>query len=105
MALQPPGTSAPSAGSSAGLLHWLAPDTQFFKPDQISWANALGGVNDATNGSGTASPAQDWTVALDGWVATVGTTHLSNTQSVVATVDPLYPNVYLPGSQAKLIRA
>ena len=103
MMLNPP-QSQPQAGSDAGTLHWLKPDPSFYKSNQVSIATVQAAPA-GSNANGTSNtPGQDWTVPLDGWAAVVGNTHLSNTQDVVAVVDPLYPNIYLPGDQAKLIR-
>ncbi len=106
MALQPAGLN-PLDGSEAGTLHWLKPDPSYYKPDQVSWvtvSNNAAATSD-TSGNGTSSTSgQDWMVELDGWTASVGDTHLSNTASVVADVDPMYPNIYLPTDQARLIR-
>ena len=101
----PPSPSSGAAGQSAGVLHWLKPDEAFYKPDQVSWVDAVGAdaATDSADGANT-TPGQDWSVGLDGWVATIGDTHLVNSQSVVAVVDPMYPNIYLPTTQAKLIR-
>ena len=101
MMLQPPSSSA---GSDGGVLHWLKPNSAFFKPDQVSWVNVDSAISATTNNGSTTTPGQDWTVALNGWTATVGSTRLSNTQPVVAVVDPLFPNIYLPADQAKIIR-
>lgn len=97
--------SVSGAGSSAGILHWLQPDLSAYDPNQVSWITAN---NDATGGAPTVATnttgSGDWFVSLDGWVMVSGDNHLSNTKSVVATVDPLYPEMYLPADQAKLIR-
>lgn len=104
MMLLPPQASA-QAGQSAGELHWTKPDESFFNPNQVSFKTVADTSAAASNQNNTAlNTGQDWTVGLDGWIATVGSTHLSNTDTVVAVVDPLYPNIYLPGDQAKLIR-
>ncbi|KAF7796582.1 hypothetical protein EIP86_007763 [Pleurotus ostreatoroseus] len=106
MALAPPpsDSSGAGAGQSAGVLHWLKPDEAFHEPERVQWVDAV--ATDAATGSadGTSTtPAQDWSVGLDGWVVQVGSTHLVNSQSVVAVVDPMYPNIYLPANQAELI--
>lgn len=97
-----PTTPKTQSGASAGAIHWLQPDQQYYDTGSVSWKN----VDTAAAGSGNSSldTSQDWTVGLDGWTASAGNTHLSNSASVVAIVDPLYPNIYLPSTQAKLIR-
>ena len=98
--------TVPGAGSDAGILHWLQPDPSAYDANQVSWVTAN---NDAANSSPTVSNnstgSGDWFVGLDGWVMTSGNNHVSNTKSVVATVDPLYTDMYLPADQARLIRA
>lgn len=97
-----PTTPKTQSGASAGAIHWLQPDQQYYDTGSVSWKN----VDTAAAGSGNSSldTSQDWTVGLDGWTASAGNTHLSNSASVVAIVDPMYPNIYLPSTQAKLIR-
>ena len=108
MALAPPPSNvsgAAAAGQSAGVLHWLQPDEAFYEPEQVQWVDAVATDDATSSADGTSTtPAQDWSVGLDGWVVQVGSTHLVNSQSVVAVVDPMYPNIYLPANQAKLIR-
>ena len=104
MMLNPP-TIEPKDGTQAGTLHWTKPDPSFFNPDTVAFkpvvdtSSVPGDQNNSMPNTG-----KDWTVSLDGWTATVDSTQLSNTDSVIAVVDPMYPNIYLPGSQAKLIR-
>lgn len=99
-----PASGSPSRGSDGGILHWTKPDESFFDPNKVTYKTVADTSTSAGNTNGTTiNTGQDWTVGLDGWIATVGNTHLSNTDTVVAVVDPLYPNIYLPGDQAKLI--
>ncbi|KAJ3553899.1 hypothetical protein NM688_g3373 [Phlebia brevispora] len=99
-------SSAPvdGAGTSAGVLHWLQPDPSAYDTSKVSWLNA---TNDAAGGVPTVDTnttgSGDWFVSLDGWVMNAGNNHVSNTQSVVATVDPMYTEMYLPADQARLI--
>ncbi|GJE94186.1 acid protease [Phanerochaete sordida] len=99
-----PASGSASAGTDGGILHWTKPDDSFFDTSKVTYKTLADTSSSAGNTNGTTiNTGQDWTVGLDGWVATVGNTHLSNTDTVVAVVDPLYPNIYLPGDQAKLI--
>lgn len=106
MMLNPlPTQGSPVVGSDGGILHWSNPDSSFFDPNQLTFKTVASTSSSSSNSNGTTlNTGQDWTVELDGWIATVGNTHLSNTEAVVSVVDPLYPNIYLPGDQAKLIR-
>jgi hypothetical protein len=103
MALQPP-TPKVKSGDEAGVLHWLKPDPSFYHTDQTTFTPVQLPKDTAQSQANSSSVAHDWSVALDGWQFVIGTTHLSNTESVVAAVDPLFPNIYLPANEAKLIR-
>ncbi|PSR83441.1 hypothetical protein PHLCEN_2v5713 [Hermanssonia centrifuga] len=97
-------TPVSGASSSAGVLHWLQPDPTAYDTSQVSWVtvnNSSAGFT-PTDSTGT-SGAGDWFVGLDGWVMNSGDDQLANTKSVVATVDPMYTDMYLPADQAKLI--
>lgn len=87
-----------SAGDP-GTLHWLQPDDSAYDPAQVQWKEA-GTLAGATSSNTTG----DWYVSLDGWVLVSGDNHISNSKSVVATVDPMFTDMYLPQDQAKLIR-
>lgn len=90
-----------TASGDPGTLHWLQPDESAYDPSKLVWTDAGPPQDPApfANSSG------DWYVGLDGWVFTSGDNHVSNSKSVVATVDPLYTEMYLPQDQARLIRA
>ena len=101
-------TSAPvnGAGDPAGILHWLMPDSNAYDVSKVQWTTAN---NDASTGnlptvSTNGTGAGDWIVGLDGWVMNSGNNHVSNTASVVGTIDPAYTDLYLPADQARLIR-
>ncbi|KAI0089296.1 aspartic peptidase domain-containing protein [Irpex rosettiformis] len=87
----------------AGILHWLQPDSSAYVPSQLVWKTVNNSISTQLPVSGNATSGADWFVDMDGWVMTAGTNHLSNTQGFIASVDPLYPAIYLPASQAKLI--
>ena len=82
-----------------GTLHWLQPDTSAYDQSQVSWVDA-----GASSGSPPLNSTGDWYMSLDGWVLNAGDNHVSNSRSVVATVDPMYSDLYLPHDQATLIR-
>ena len=82
-----------------GMLYWLQPDTSAYDPAKVVWMNAgQAPSNVSSNSSG------DWYVSIDGWVLRAGNNQVSNSKTVVATVDPLYTDLYLPQDQASLIR-
>lgn len=82
-----------------GMLHWLQPDTSAYDPSKVVWMNAgAAPSNVSTNTSG------DWYVSIDGWVLRAGNNQVSSSKTVVATVDTLYTDLYLPQDQAALIR-
>ncbi|THH30379.1 hypothetical protein EUX98_g3807 [Antrodiella citrinella] len=112
MNLNPPtGGSQNSGGGDVSLfdggnLDWLQPDPSKYDTNQVQWksvSNAVtgGGANVTSN----STAAQDWTVSLDGFVFVDGDNKVQNTQSVVGQVEPMYPNLYLPLSEANLIHA
>lgn len=105
MMLKPP-TIEPKDDAQAGTLHWTKPDSSFFHSDKVVFKSVVDASSAPANQNSTGTPdtGKDWTVSLDGWIAAVDSTHLSNTGPVIAVIDPLYPNIYLPGSQAKIIR-
>jgi hypothetical protein len=95
-------TSMATPAGDPGMLHWLQPDTTAYDPSKVAWMNA--GTANSSSASMSTSTSTDWYVSLDGWVLDAGDNHVSNTRSVVATVDPLYSDLYLPQDQASLIR-
>ncbi len=94
------------AGSAAGVLHWLQPDPSAYDSSKLSWATAINGttagfptVSSNTTGAG------DWFLNFDGWMMSSSINSISSTNPILATVDMLYPEIYLPADQAVLIRA
>lgn len=82
-----------------GTLHWLQPDDSAYDQSKLQWMDAGPPQGSAPFANSTG----DWYVSLDGWVLVSGNNHVSNSKSVVATVDPLYTEMYLPQDQARLI--
>lgn len=112
MALQGPtftpkdtsGASAP-APSSAGVIHWLQPDTSAYKTNQVVFKPVN---NAASSTSGAAAnnnqPGNgDWSLSFDGWSFSSGTLQIKNSQPVVGEVDALYNQIYMPMQAAKQI--
>jgi hypothetical protein len=95
----------PDEPDDAGTLHMLQPDSSAYVASKLVWKTVDDSISPQLPISSNATSGADWFINLDGWVATAGSIHLSNSQSFVATVDPLYSDMYLPASQAKTIRA
>ena len=114
MALNPPRSAQRGNGTStgkvsgeangAGILHWLQPDPSAYDSTKLVWRTVNNSITPQLPVSGNATSGADWFLDMDGWVMTAGNNHLSNTAGIIATVDSLYPELYLPASQAKLIR-
>ncbi|KAM5542196.1 hypothetical protein V8D89_004069 [Ganoderma adspersum] len=114
MALNPspviPGNSSTqlsiAAGSSSladqngGTIHWLQPDPSSYNTNQVSWCTVEGNVS---GGYITTNQQPDLTVQLNGWSAKAGNNNVANGANLLANIDPFYPGIYLPGSQALLI--
>lgn len=110
MDLRPPSNGPVQSGGDVSLidggnLDWLQPDPSKYQTNQVQWkpvSNAVtgGGANTTLN----STVAQDWTVSLDGFVFVDGNNKVQNSQAVVGQVEPMYPNLYLPFSEASLIR-
>ena len=93
-------SSASMIGSTAGILHLIQPDSSYYNADKISWTTT--NVSAGTNGSTV--PPSDWTVVLDGWVASTKSNQVSSKGKIVANLDPLYTGMYVPQNQAAVIR-
>lgn len=97
----PAATAGVPADSDAGMIHLLQPDASYYKADQVSWVTA----NASAGGDITGSiPPSDWTVVLDGWVASTQKNQLASKGQIVADLDPMYTALYVPQDQAALIR-
>ncbi|EKM59995.1 uncharacterized protein PHACADRAFT_138388 [Phanerochaete carnosa HHB-10118-sp] len=91
--------SAVSTAGDPGTLDWLQPDESAYDQSKLQVLSA--GTPQAP--APFANASGDWYVSLDGWVLASGNDQVSNSKSVVATVDPLYTEMYLPQDQAQLI--
>lgn len=98
------GGTSNTDSSDAGFLNWLQTDTTHFDASKVTWKDVDNSVSGQLPVSSNSTSGGDWFISLDGWVMVSGNNHLSNTKSVVSTVDPLYSDMYLPQDQAKLIR-
>ncbi|CAL1697102.1 unnamed protein product [Somion occarium] len=117
MALSPPavrrnnGSTVPSdaAGTNAGVLNWMQPDSSMYKGDQITFKpvdnSANGGAAGNSGSPPSNAPSSEWSLSLDGWVFADGDNRISNTRSVVADVEALYTELYFPQDQATLLHA
>lgn len=83
-----------------GVLHWLQPDPSAYDASKLVWMN----TTLVTDQTPFTNSSDDWYVGIDGWVLNSGENQISNSKSVVATVDPMYSDLYLPLDQAQLIR-
>ncbi|KAH8101427.1 aspartic peptidase domain-containing protein [Cristinia sonorae] len=89
--------------TDGGNLDWLQPDPSKYDASQVQWKTVSGGV--ATGTSPNTASSQEWEVSLDGFVFVSGGNKIQNSEGVVAQVEPMYPNLYLPLSEATLIHA
>ncbi len=89
------------ADQGAGTIHWLQPDPSAYDASQVTWSTVQGGV---TTGYLSGNQQPDFTVQLNGWSAKIGNTNVANGAGILVNVDPYYSGLYLPGSQALLIR-
>ncbi|OBZ79275.1 hypothetical protein A0H81_00178 [Grifola frondosa] len=85
-------------GSGGGTLHWLQPDNSAYVNDQVVWRSV-----ESSAASSSDSQQADWQVMLDGWSAKIGSSSAGNSASMLTNVDPFYPDIYMPLSQAQQI--
>ncbi|OBZ80099.1 hypothetical protein A0H81_00186 [Grifola frondosa] len=97
MQIRPP-AQIPSTSSSLSLAS--DPDSSAYVNDELIWLSTQDNV---TSGFLSNSDQPDWTVELDGWSAKIGSDTVGNMAAMVTSVDPYYPDIYLPFSQAQLI--
>jgi len=90
LALQPPSSGG---SNNAGTLHWLGYDPSAYSGD-ITWK-----VTTVSSNSDAA------TFEIDGWeFKTGGTTVTNSNQDLLSAIDPLFPNLFFPSQEARLIR-
>ncbi|OCH88349.1 acid protease [Obba rivulosa] len=100
-----PSSAAPSSTpivtekNTAGTMHWLKPDGSAY--EQSSLASATVTSNSTVNPA-TGAPS-DWAVQLGGFVFNSGSDQINNNQELLTTIDPYYPEIYLPMEQATLL--
>lgn len=97
---KPPTVSLDSSSKGdAGVLHWLQPDPAFYDASKIEWKDA-----DVPSTPLPFASTNDWFVGIDGWILAAGGNHVTNAQSITATVDPVYQAMFMPMQDANLIR-
>ena len=99
---------------NGGTLHWLQPDKSAYTGN-VSWVNpnvaatapdaTFGGSSSVSpNGQSTVNvPESDWAVPMSGWTATVGSATIANSSSTSAVIEPWFPYIIFPYSQANLL--
>ena len=121
MDLKAPKFTSEDDTGNGGVLHWLVPDTKAYDASNVTWATASVSSDQADAGtsnntstttpnsnSGSNSqfvlPESDWTIEIGGWAVSVsGSTAVANATSSQAVVEPFFPNIYFPDSQANLL--
>ena len=96
----PPGAQS-LADSNVGTIHWLQPDTSAYQQDKMQWTTVQSGVS---SGYLAGNDQPDLTVQLDGWSAKIGNNNVASTGTILVNIDPYYSGIYMPFSQARLIR-
>ncbi|TCD60281.1 hypothetical protein EIP91_010433 [Steccherinum ochraceum] len=96
-------SSAISAPSTAGTVHWLQPDDTAYDATTLAFAPV--NSTQASLQASLATDPQDWVVTLDGWLFVSNGDSINHRQQIVANVDPLYQGIYIPLDQATLIHA
>ncbi|KAI0791796.1 aspartic peptidase domain-containing protein [Abortiporus biennis] len=83
--------------ANGGTLDWLGLNPALFDQNQVQTKPA---TTSSTNGA-----SQEWTVALDGWSLSCGSTSVKNAKSVTAAVEPMYNDLFFPLSEATLFHS
>ena len=111
MALQAPDFTSDGDLGNGGVLHWVVPDSSAYV-GEIVWNNASVALtspdepaeSDTTVDATPGLPEADWRIAIDEWSITVGGSALSTElSSSFAIIEPFYPNIYFPESEAKIL--
>ena len=89
-----------SVNSDVGTINWLQTDTSAYEQDQTVWRTVQTNV---TGGYLSGNEQPDLPVQLDAWSAKIGTDNVGGS-SIIVNLDPYYPGIYMPSSQARLIR-
>lgn len=93
------GAKVDSSKADPGVLHWLQPDPSFYDASRMEWKEA-----DTPSEPLPFPSTSDWFIGLDGWTLAADGNHVTNTQSITATVDPLFQSMFMPLQDANLIR-
>ena len=111
MALQPPDFTSDGDLGNGGTLHWVVPDPSAYI-GEVVWNNASVALTapDEPAESDTSAdvtpelPEADWRIAIDEWSVTGGGSALSRElSSSFAIIEPFYPNIYFPESEAAIL--
>ncbi|KLO06318.1 acid protease [Schizopora paradoxa] len=108
MALSAPKFDSETSEGNGGHIDWVVPDHSAYT-GTVATRNAM-----VSSGSSSSTDVvsnsfgltdNDWVIEMDGWAATLGGASVSNSTSVQALLEPLFPSIYFPASQANLLYA
>lgn len=108
MALQPPTFTSDDDNGNGGILHWVVPDSSAYE-GEIAWndANVAGTAPDTVAGmaldNSYALPESDWTIECEGWVASMGSSAVSNSSKNQVIVEPYFSSINFPLNQANAL--
>lgn len=91
-------TSASPASSSAGTLHWLAPDMARYDQGALTYKTVQSNAS-LVYSSGS---QPDWLVPLDGWTVASAGESFASADEMMVSVDPYYTDIYFPAREAQL---
>ena len=95
--------TAPDSGTDdGGVIHWVVPDSSAVS-GTVTTRNtvASAGISSDNNTSSFSLPDNDWTIQMDGWGLNVGSSTISNFTSTYAVLEPYFPSMYFPTTQAQ----
>ncbi|KAL5535064.1 hypothetical protein ACEPAF_3157 [Sanghuangporus sanghuang] len=118
MDLKPPKFTSDNDAGNGGVLHWVVPDSSAHQ-ENVAWSTAsvsstpVNAANDSDNVSTTTAnsgsdfvlPESDWLIEMDGWSASISGAAVSNATSTQALIEPFFPDILFPVSQANLFYA
>ena len=106
MALSAPKFDSDTSEGNGGHIDWVVPDHSAYS-GQVATRNAMvsTGTSSSTDvvSNSFGLTDNDWVIEMDGWAATLGGASVSNSTTVQAVLEPLFPSIYFPASQAKLL--
>ncbi|KAL5534716.1 hypothetical protein ACEPAG_1180 [Sanghuangporus baumii] len=118
MDLKPPKFTSDNDAGNGGVLHWVVPDSSAHQAN-VAWSTAsvsstpVNAASDSDNVSTTTAnsasdfvlPESDWLIEMDGWTASLSGAAVSNATSTQALIEPFFPDILFPVSQANLFYA